>query len=97
MFAFDLELREAQRIIREHHHNPGEFTLTRAPKKMLTGQLSLREYTVTVARREFPPATYEGGIGRNWVLLFAHDLGVHRFGEGVDSGRPTDEPLPPLF
>jgi len=92
MFAFDLELREARRMIREHHHNPSEFKLSRSPKKTLSGQLSLREYTVTVARGEFPPATYEGGIGKNWVLLFAQDLGVHRFGEGIDWGQPTDEP-----
>lgn len=97
MGAFDLELREARRVIREHHHNPSEFKLTRAPGKTPGGQLSFRDYTVTVARGNFPPATYEGGYGKNWVLLFAHDLGVHRFGEGVDRGRPTDEPLPPLF
>ena len=89
MGAFELELREVRRMIREHRHYPSEFKLTRAPEKLPGGQLSLREYTVTVTRGRFPPASYEGGYGKNWVLQFARDLDAHRFGEAVDSVRLT--------
>ena len=83
---FDLELSEARRIIREHHDNPNDFSFTRTPKKRLGGHLV--KYTVTVSREKVPPATYEGGQGKNWVVLFAHDLGVHRFSEGTGGGKP---------
>ncbi len=85
--AFDLELREARRIIREHNDNPDDFTFTRTLKRRPIGRIFIvREYTVTVSRGKVPPATYEGGRGKNWVVLFAHDLGVHRFSEGIESG-----------
>ena len=48
--------------------------------------MSIREYTVTVSRGKVAPVTYEGGRGKNWVVLFAHDLGVHRFAEGPADG-----------
>ena len=83
MGTFELELHEARRIIREHHDNPSEFKFTRAPKKMPGGHLSLREYRVMVARGRIPPATYEGGNSKNWVLLFAHDLAAGRFGKAA--------------
>jgi hypothetical protein len=89
MGAFDLELREARRMIREHRHYLSEFTLTRAPKKSPGGQLSLREYIVTVTRERFPPATYEGGDGKYWVVQFQLDLDADRFGQAVDSAGPT--------
>ena len=83
----DLELREARRIIREHNDNPDDFTFTRTWKKRSVGRiLSIREYTVTVSRGKVSPVTYEGGRGKNWVVLFAHDLGVHRFAEGTADG-----------
>ena len=47
------------------------------------GHIHLKEYTVTVSRGKVPPATYEGGQAKNWVVLFAHDLGMHRFSEGA--------------
>ena len=84
---FDLELREARRIIREHNDNPDDFTFIRTRKKRSVGRiLSIREYTVTVSRGKVAPVTYEGGRGKNWVVLFAHDLGVHRFVEGTPDG-----------
>lgn len=79
MNSFNLELREARRIIREHNDNPDDFKFTRTPKTTLLGG----RYTVTVSRGKAPPATYEGGRGKNWAVLFAHDLGVHRFSEGA--------------
>ena len=85
MERFDLELSEARRIIREHHDNPNDFSFTRTPKKRLSGHLV--KYTVTVSREKVPAATYEGGQGKNWVVLFAHDLGVHRFSEGTGGGK----------
>ena len=88
---FDLELREARRIIREHNDDPDDFTFTRTRKKWSVGRvLSIREYTVTVSRGKVSPVTYEGGRGKNWVVLFAHDLGVHRFAEG--SADDSDAP-----
>lgn len=45
--------------------------------------MSTREYTVTVSRGKVSPVIYEGGRGKNWVVVFAHDLGVHRFAEGT--------------
>ncbi len=84
---FDLELREARRIIREHNDNPDDFTFMRARKRRPVGHiLGTREYTVTVSRGKVAPVTYEGGRGKNWVVLFAHDLGVHRFAEGPADG-----------
>ncbi len=81
---FDLEVREARRIIREHNDNPDDFTFIRTRKKRPVGYiLGAREYTVTVSRGKVAPVTYEGGRGKNWVVLFAHDLGVHRFAEGA--------------
>jgi hypothetical protein len=84
---FDLELREARRIIHEHNDNPDDFRFTRTPKKRPSGHLHVREYAVTVSRGTVPPATYEGGQGKNWVVLFAHDLGMHRFSEGAGGGE----------
>jgi hypothetical protein len=81
---FDLEIREARRIIREHNDNPDDFTFIRARKKDSVGRiLSTREYTVTVSRGKASPVIYEGGRGKNWVVLFAHDLGMHRFAKGT--------------
>jgi len=66
MYPFEVELREAQRIIREQNDNPDDFT--RTPKKKTVGSIFIaREYTLTVSRGKFPPATYEGGRGENWV------------------------------
>jgi hypothetical protein len=87
---FDLELREARRIIREHNDSPDDFRFTRTPKKRPDGHLHVREYAVTVSRGKVPPATYEGGQGKNWVVLFAHDLGMHRFSEGTGGGGKLD-------
>jgi hypothetical protein len=86
---FDLELREARRVIREHNDNPDDFKFTRTPRRMPSGHLSIKEYTVTVSRGKLPPATYEGGQARNWVVLFAHDLGMHRFSESSGGGEPN--------
>jgi hypothetical protein len=84
---FDLELREARRIIREQNDNPDDFSFTRTRGKRPVGRiLIIREYTVTVSRGKVSPVTYEGGRGKNWVVLFAHDLGVHRFAEGTVNG-----------
>jgi hypothetical protein len=84
---FDLELREARRIIREHNDNPDDFTFVRTRKKRPVGHiLSGKEYTVTVSRGKVAPVTYEGGRGTNWVVRFAHDLGVHRFAGGTAGG-----------
>ena len=84
---FDLELREARRIIRERNDDLDDFTFTRTRKKRSVGHiLSIREYTVTVSRGKVSPVTYGGGRGKNWVVLFAHDLGVHRFAEGTADG-----------
>jgi hypothetical protein len=81
---FDLELREARRIIREHNDNPDDFAFARTWEKRSVGRiLSIREYTVTVSRGKVSPVIYEGGRGKNWVVVFAHDLGVHRFAEGT--------------
>ncbi len=86
---FELELREARRIIREHHGNPDDFAFAKTPKKRQVGHLFIiKEYTVTVSRRKGPGATYEGGKRKNWVVLFAHDLGVHRFSEGTGGSEP---------
>jgi hypothetical protein len=81
---FDLEVREARRIIREHHDNPDDFTFTRTPRR----RFYIRDYAVTVSRGKVPPATYEGGRGKNWVVIFAHDLAMHRFSEGAGGGEP---------
>jgi hypothetical protein len=84
---FNLEVSEAQRVIREHHDKPDDFTFIRTRKKRLLGDiLRIGEYTVTVSRGKVSSVTYEGGRGKNWVVLFAHDLGVHRFSEGAASG-----------
>jgi len=84
---FDLEVHEARRIIREHNDNPGDFTFTWTRKKRSFGRiLSIGEYTVTVSRGNVSPVPYEGGRGKNWVILFAHDLGAHRFAEGPADG-----------
>jgi len=85
---FELETREARRIIREHHDNPDDFTFTRTQNKRLAGYFFYRkEYTVIVSRGKVPPATYEGGSGKNWVVLFAHDLAMHRFSESTGGGN----------
>ena len=48
---FDLELREARRIIREHNDDPDDFTFTRTRKKRSVGHvLSVREYTPSPSR-----------------------------------------------
>jgi ribosomal silencing factor RsfS len=87
---FELEIREARRIIREHNDNPDDFTFTRTREKRSVGHiLRIGVYTVTVSRGKVSPATYEGGRGKNWVVLFAHDLGVHRFAKGTDDGADT--------
>jgi hypothetical protein len=84
---FDLELREARRIIREHNEDLDDFTFTRTRKKRSVGNiLRIREYTVTVSRGKVSPVTYEGGRGKNWVVLFALDLSAHRFAEGTADG-----------
>ena len=81
---FDMELLEARWIIRDHGDAPEQFTIARTPKKDRGGHLYVREYTVTVSRRQVPPATYERADGRDWVMLFAHDLRRHRFDESAD-------------
>jgi hypothetical protein len=86
---FDLELREARRVIREHNDNPDDFKISRTPKREPSGHLYIKEYTVTVSRGKLPPATYEGGQAKNWVVLFAHDLGMHRFSERSAGGEPN--------
>jgi hypothetical protein len=78
---FDRELREARRIIRGHHDNPAEFRITRTLQRRSGRHLYIREYTVNVSRGQVPPAIYEGGGGKNWVLIFAQDLGARRFSE----------------
>jgi len=83
---FDRELREARRIIREHNDNPDDFKFTTTPKSPPGGHIYAVEYTVTVSRGKVPPAAYEGGMWKNWVLPFAHDLGAHRFSEGAGGG-----------
>ena len=90
MDPFDLELREARRIIRERHSGPDDFKFKRTPKKRpgVHPFIRIREYTVTVSRGKVSPVTYEGGRGKNWVVLFAHDLGVHRFSQGAGGGGP---------
>ena len=85
---FDLELREARRIIREHNDDPDDFTFTLTEKKRLGGHLV--KYTVTVSRGKSAPAIYDWGQGRNWVVLFAHDLGVRRFSEDPGGMSPPD-------
>ncbi len=87
---FELETREARRIIREHHDNPDDFKFTRTQRKRPAGYFfSRKEYTVIVSRGKVPPATYEGGPGKNWVVLFAHDLARHRFSERTGGGEPS--------
>lgn|GEM_PF-5208981 len=84
---FELELREARRIILEHRDNPDDYTFARTRKKRSIGRiLSIGEYAVTVSRGTVSPVTYQGGRGKNWVVLFAHDLGMHRFAEGAADG-----------
>ena len=51
MNPFDLELRETRRLIRERGDNPDDFEFTKAPRRTPTGHLYLREYIVTVTRR----------------------------------------------
>ena len=91
---FNLELREARRVIREHNDNPNDFTFVSTPKRRPFGTTRplghlfiIKEYTVTVSRGKVPPATYGGGLGKNWVVLFAHDLAMHRFSEGIAGGK----------
>ncbi len=67
---FDLEVREARRIIREHKDNPDDFRFTRTPKKGPGEHLHVKEYTVNVSRGKAPPVGYEGGQGKNWVVLY---------------------------
>lgn len=87
MDPFDLELREARRIIRAHNDNPEDFKFTRTPKKRGGHPyIRNREYSVNVSRGRITPVTYEGGRGKNWVALFAQDLGAHRFSEGIENG-----------
>jgi hypothetical protein len=81
---FDMELLEARWIIRDHGDAPERFTIARTSKKDQGGHLDVREYTVTVSRRQVPSVTYERADGRDWVVLFAHDLRRHRFDESPD-------------
>lgn len=86
--GFELEVREARRIIREHDDTPDDFTFTRTPKRAPGGPFRIRrEYAVTVSRGKVPPMTYEGGPGRNWVVHFAHDLAMRRFSEVVNNNE----------
>lgn len=86
MDPFDLELHEARRIIREHHVGPDDFKFTRTAKSPPGSLIYAVEYTVIVSRGKVPPAAYKGGLGKNWVVLFAHDLGAHRFLEVSGEG-----------
>ena len=85
---FELELREARRIIREHHGNPDDFRFTWTQRKRQAGAFFfVKEHTVGVSRGKVAAATYEGGPGKNWVVLFAHDLAMHRFSESAGSAE----------
>ena len=87
---FELEVREARRIIREHHGNPDDFRFVWTQKKRPAGTfLFFKEYTVVVSRGQVPAVTYEGGRGKNWVVLFAHDLAMRRFSEGAGGAEPN--------
>jgi hypothetical protein len=86
---FELETHEARRIIREHHDNPGDFRFTRTLWRRAEGTFFfVKAYTVVVSRGKVPAATYEGGSGKNWVVLFAHDLAMHRFSESTGGSKP---------
>jgi hypothetical protein len=76
---FDLELRQARRIICAHGDAPEQFRMIRTPKTQSGGHLYARQYTVTVSRGEVPPVMYERSDAMDWVALFAHDLATHRF------------------
>ena len=81
----ELEPRAARRMIREHHDNPNDFRFTRTQtKRGATGTFFfVKEYTVVVLRRKASTVTYEGGPGKNWGVVFAHDLATHRFSEST--------------
>jgi hypothetical protein len=85
MNPFEQELREARHIIRAHNDNPASFSITKVSKKRSGRHLYIREYVVNVSRGKIPPVTYEGGGGKNWLVLFAQDLEARRFSNAIEN------------
>jgi hypothetical protein len=83
MNPFEQELREARHVIRAHNDNPASFSITKVSKKRSGRHLYIREYVVKVSRGKIPPVTYEGGGGKNWVMLFAQDVATRRFSDSI--------------
>ncbi len=94
---FDLELREARRIVREHRNSSDDFRFTLTPMRQPGGHIQLKACTVTVLRGEYPRAIYEREQAKNWVVLFAHDLAIHRFSEGDSMEGSTRRDRPDFY
>lgn len=84
MHLFDKEVHSARQVILDHGDDPADFTFTATPLIGAPGRHAHSVgYAVLVCRGRSRPASYQGGNGRNWVVLFAHDLGAQLFASSL--------------